>query len=126
MTNQLFRDYLEGRIVVRRRVRPGFYFLPNLPDPTAPTMKDLNAGIDLTPYVIIGRNAVYAEVIELPSWTYDLGSAPMRTYPASAQPHKDPDPRRAALAAKAARGKGPPSPGSWRGRERTTKFRSQS
>lgn len=37
----------------------------------------------------------------------------------------DQDPRQKALAAKAARGKGPPSPGSWRGRARTMKFRSQ-
>lgn len=32
--------------------------------------------------------------------------------------------RRAALAAKEARGMGPPSSGSWRGKERTTKYRS--
>lgn len=36
------------------------------------------------------------------------------------------DKRAAALAAKAAKGKGPPSSSCWRGRERTTKYRSQS
>ncbi|POH58903.1 hypothetical protein [Arthrobacter glacialis] len=40
--------------------------------------------------------------------------------------HPHPDKRTAALAAKAARGSGPPPAASWRGRERSTKFRSQS
>lgn len=35
------------------------------------------------------------------------------------------DPRQQALAAKAARGKGPPSSASWRGKERSTKYRTQ-
>lgn len=49
MTNQLFREVLEGRIpLARKRVRPGFYFLPNLADPTAPTVAELNAGVDLS------------------------------------------------------------------------------
>lgn len=48
MTNQLFREVLEGRIPMpRRQIPPGFYFLPTLADPTAPTMADLNAGIRL-------------------------------------------------------------------------------
>ena len=37
----------------------------------------------------------------------------------------DTDPRTRALAAKAARGKGPQSPAGWRGKERNTKYRSK-
>lgn len=52
MTNQLFREVLDGRIpLARKRVRPGFYFLPNLADPTAPTVAELNAGVDLSGYI---------------------------------------------------------------------------
>lgn len=60
MTNQLFRDYLDGRIPVRPMFaiggmipRPGYYFLPNLADPTAPTMKELAAGVNISEYMII-------------------------------------------------------------------------
>lgn len=56
MTNQLFQDVLDGRIPMpRRRARTGFYFLPGLAGPAAPTVAELNAGIDLT-NVTIGFN----------------------------------------------------------------------
>lgn len=45
-TNNLFRDLLDGRIpVARKRLKPGIYFLPNLKDPTAPTMRELQQGV---------------------------------------------------------------------------------
>lgn len=48
-TNDLFREVLDGRIPMpRRRIRPGFYYLPNLTDPKAPTVAELNAGVDLS------------------------------------------------------------------------------
>ena len=51
-TNDLFREVLDGRIPLpRRRIRPGFYYLPNLTDPTAPTVAELNAGVDLSGYI---------------------------------------------------------------------------
>lgn len=54
MTNQLFREVLEGQIpLARKRIRPGFYFLPSLADPTAPTVAELNAGVDLSNAVTI-------------------------------------------------------------------------
>lgn len=53
-TNDLFRDLLEGRVpMARKRIRPGIYFLPNLKDPTAPTVAELNAGIDLSRLITI-------------------------------------------------------------------------
>lgn len=46
-TNDLFRDLLDGRIPMpRRRIKPGFYFLPaGSFDPAAPTMSDLTKAI---------------------------------------------------------------------------------
>lgn len=52
MTNQLFRGVLDGRIpLARKRIRPGIYWVPNLADPTAPTLQDLDEGIALSPFV---------------------------------------------------------------------------
>lgn len=47
MTNDLFRDLLEGRIpMARKRIKPGLYFLPaGSFDPAAPTMNDLTKAI---------------------------------------------------------------------------------
>lgn len=51
-TNDLFREVLDGRIPMPlRRIRPGFYYLPNLTDPKAPTVAELNAGVDLSGYI---------------------------------------------------------------------------
>lgn len=49
MTNDLFRDLLEGRIpMARKRIKPGIYFLPKLVNPAAPTMKELAAGVNIS------------------------------------------------------------------------------
>lgn len=59
MTNQLFRDLLDNKIPghetpttvwvdIMPQIPPGFYFLPGLVDPTAPTVAELNAGVDLS------------------------------------------------------------------------------
>lgn len=55
MTNQLFREVLDGRIpLARKRIRPGFYFLPvGSFDPAAPTLKDLASAINLSQVVTI-------------------------------------------------------------------------
>lgn len=53
-TNNLFRDLLDGRIpLARKRLRPGIYILPSLADPTAPTIAELNAGVDISKAVTI-------------------------------------------------------------------------
>ncbi len=52
MTNQLFRDYLDGRIVVRKRIRPGFYWIPAGSIREAPTMRDLEKAVDISKFVV--------------------------------------------------------------------------
>lgn len=67
-TNDLFRDLLENRIPghetptavwITIMPRTGIFFLPKLADPTAPTVAELNAGIDLSQVVTIGVDAAW-------------------------------------------------------------------
>lgn len=62
MTNQLFRDYLDNRIPghetpkmvwvnIMPKIRPGIYWVPNLPDPSAPTLQGLAEAVDLSKFV---------------------------------------------------------------------------
>lgn len=50
MTNQLFREVLDGHIpLARKRVRPGFYYVPaGSYDPAAPTMADLAEAVEIS------------------------------------------------------------------------------
>lgn len=53
MTNQLSPDDFDEPIPARKPILPGFYFLPNLADPTAPTAKELAAGLNISHVVTI-------------------------------------------------------------------------
>ena len=61
-TNDLFRDLLDNRIPghetptmvwvnIMPKIRPRFYWVPNLPDPSAPTIQDLAEAVDLSKFL---------------------------------------------------------------------------
>lgn len=96
MTNELFRDYLDGKITVRK-----------LPE-----------SIPLDEWQVqVLRNIFSSTAFQ--DFIEPLVAAGIVTLPLPREP------RARALVAKQRQGHGPPSDGSWRGRERTTKFRSQ-
>ncbi|ALV45817.1 hypothetical protein MB46_10330 [Arthrobacter alpinus] len=96
MTNELFREYRNGK----GSDRP-------LPGPLLLDEWQVQALLN------IFRAAAFHEFIE-PLVDAGIVKLPLPT-----------EPRARALAAKQRQGHGPPSDSSWRGRERTTKFRSQ-
>lgn len=98
MTNDLFREVLDGEI-------------PTPLKPPAPIPLDERQVQALRN---IFRSAAYQDFIE-PLVAASIVTLPLPT-----------EPRARALAAKQRRGAGPLPPGGWRGRERTTKYRSQS
>ena len=118
MTNQLFRDYLDGKITVRtpKQIRHAAFM-----QAAARAVTSLAAAGAM--FSAVGRAA---GILEAQAQLMALGVAPARTYPPPAQNHPGPNHLVVALAAKAVRSQGPPASVSWRGRERTTKFRSQS
>lgn len=99
MTNELFREVLDGRIT-----------LPAKPKPPAPI---LLAEWQIQALRNMWGSDAFQDVIE------QLAKAGIVTLPLPTEP------RARALAAKQRQGHGPPSAEGWRGRERTTKFRSQ-
>lgn len=102
MTNQLFLEVLDGRIP-----------LPAKPKP--PTFGEVINNLAKTVYDTYAQ--LFSVLTPLIESLQDLGviEKPLPT-----------EPRARALAAKQRQGHGPPSDEGWRGRERTTKFRSQS
>ena len=94
MTNELFREVLEGRTPP--------------PEPLRLDEWQVQALLNIL------QGAAFQDFIE------PLVAAGIVTVPLPAEP------RARALAAKQRRGHGPPLSAEWRGRERTTKFRSQS
>lgn len=100
MTNQLFREVLEGRIP-----------LPVKPNPPAPILLD---EWQMQALRNIFHSAAFQDFME-PLVAAGIVTLPLPT-----------EPRARALAAKQRQGHGPPTSGSWRGNERNTKYRSQS
>lgn len=114
MTNDLFRDLLDGLIpMARKRIKPGIYFLPSLRDPTAPTVAEMNAGIDLSQFITIDGYSVQPHVHCAPSDGW-LDCCDKPGY----------DPRYVALAAKQSRGTGP-TPEALRVRGRNNHYRTK-
>lgn len=102
MTNQLFLEVLDGRIP-----------LPAKPKP--PTLAEaIRAAADTVAACFGGLIDAFTPLINA------LQDTGVIDRPAPTEP------RARALAAKQQQGHGPPLPAEWRGRERTTNFRSQS
>ena len=117
MTNQLFRDYLDGKITVRTREQ-----LKHAAFMQAAARAVTSLAVMGAMFSAVGRAA---EIAEAQARLMALGVASVRPYPPPAHHTLGPNHLVVALAAKAMRSQGPPSAGGWRGRERTTKFRSQ-
>lgn len=147
MTNDRSRDSLDGRTPAK----PPSELHPS--EPLPPTSAELQQGLALEGIIVESwqmdfLDQVLSGALRRPFNSYAIGRSKShhRTQPFTWAATKYPSPpgvsvdsstrlqldmwppdhRQQALAAKAARGKGPPSSASWRGRERNTKFRSQS
>lgn len=137
MTNQLFLEVLDGKIPVPRpwhkpwifTVKPGVSF-----DTTGWTTLEghqLTAGINFAKLRRVFLNQLinaqdkceHHHVAPVIGWIDEWPPLPGDELDWIIQ--DDTNPRARALAAKQRLGHGPPSAGGWRGRERTTKFRSQ-
>ncbi|MEV8180312.1 hypothetical protein [Specibacter sp. NPDC078692] len=99
MTNQLFLEVLEGRIPLP--VKPNLHLPVLLDEWQMQALRNIFGSDAFQDFI---KPLVAAGIVTLPLPT---------------------EPRARALAAKQRLGQGPPSAGGWRGRERTTKFRSQ-
>lgn len=78
--NDLFREVLEGRIPMpRRRIRPGIYLLSTpLADATAPTMRELEAGVNAMQWI--------GDAFSESAWRIDAMAKAMTTPPAPTYP----------------------------------------
>lgn len=131
--NQLFRDLLDGKIPVPRRRTEITWPITLLEGQveyislvTGLPLDEARAFAEkmLAPPVLLlapqqGRK------ISAATWMMARGASTLQAF--SAPPPKQPEtnPRKIALAAKEARGTGPRTSASWRGNERTTKYRNQ-
>ena len=114
MTNDLFRDLLEGRIPTpRKRIRPGIYFLPKLVNPAAPTMNELAAGVNISHILTVDGFSFDPHPHAAPAHGWDDWGK--RDSPPA-------DPRARALWAKEQQGHGPEL-GTLRNRGRVMRYR---
>lgn len=124
MTNQLFRDYLDGKIPARAKPKP-----PTLGEVAQRFAEAIGEPIRNVIGIFTKIAEAFTGADQQSSYTLAPPiSTPQTMHGNTISPiiYDETNPRAQALAAKQRQGHGPPSSGSWRVRERSTKFRSQS